>query len=166
MAARRAAETGGARAVVLLDEAFSGPAWHGPSLKVALRGVTAAEACWRLAPGRNTIWELLLHAAYTKHVVLGRLAGRTDRFARPLRKAWWPVTPDAADEGAWRRDRALLESSHRALLDAVKRASAAALARGVRRPLIEQLGGAALHDTYHGGQISLLRKLYQARARD
>jgi hypothetical protein len=164
MAARRPTRTGGAALVALLDEAFTGPAWHGPSLTGALRGVTPAEARWRPAPGRNTIWELVLHAAYTKHVVLGRLVGRT-RFARPLRRAWWPVAPDPADDSAWRRDRGLLEASHRALVEAVQDASAAALARGGRRPLIEQLAGAALHDTYHGGQISLLRKLYRAKAR-
>jgi hypothetical protein len=166
MAARRSAPAGGVRAVALLDEAFRGPAWHGPSLTGALRGVTAREASWRPAPGRNTIWELLLHAAYTKHVVLARLSGRPGRFARPLRRAWWPAPPEPADEPAWRRDRRLLDASHRALMDAATGASAAALARGARRPLIEQLAGAALHDTYHGGQISLLRKLYRAKARD
>jgi uncharacterized damage-inducible protein DinB len=162
MAARRASQAGGATAMALLEEAFAGPAWHGPSLRGALRGVTPAEASWRPAPGRNTIWELLVHVAYTKHVVLGRLVGRTDRFARPLRKAWWPATPDPADDAAWRRDRALLDASHRALMEAVRSASPAALARGGKRPLIEQLAGAALHDTYHGGQISLLRKLYHS----
>ena len=166
MPARRGTPADGARVVALLDEAFTGPAWHGPSLTGALRGVTPAEARWRVAPGRNTVWELLLHTAYTKHVVLGRLLGRTERFARPLPRAWWPATPDPADDAAWRRDRALLDASHRALVAAVRQASPAALSRGARRPLAEQLAGAALHDTYHGGQISLLRKLYRAKGRD
>jgi len=161
--APRASRTDSAGAAALLEEAFRGPAWHGPSLTNVLRGVTPAEALWRPAPGRNTIWELLLHTAYTKHVVLGRLVGRTDRFARALPRAWWPATPAPADDAAWRRDRALLDTSHRALVDAVRGASPAALARGAKRPLIEQLAGAALHDTYHGGQIGLLRKLYRAR---
>ena len=165
MTGRAWAEAGRPRVLALLEEAFAGPAWHGPSLTGALRGVTPAEARWRAAPGRNTIWELLLHAAYTKYVVLGRLVGRGERFARPLRKAWWPATPDPADDAAWRRDRALLDASHRALVNAVRSVSPAALARGASRPLIEQLAGAALHDTYHGGQISLLRKLYRAKAR-
>jgi len=165
MAPRRGAPPDGARAVALLEEAFTGPAWHGPSLAGALRGVTPAEASWRPAPGRNTVWELLLHTAYAKHVVLGRLLGRSERFARPLRRAWWPATPEPADEAAWRRDRALLHASHRALVGAVRAASPAQLAGGARRPLIEQLAGAALHDTYHGGQISLVRKLYRGRDR-
>jgi hypothetical protein len=45
-------------------------------------------------------------------------------------------------------------------VEAVATASAAQLARRLRRPLLAQIAGAALHDTYHGGQIGLLRKLY------
>jgi len=30
-----------------LDEAYAGPAWHGPSLRVAIRGVDAGTAGWR-----------------------------------------------------------------------------------------------------------------------
>ncbi|HET8625630.1 MAG TPA: DinB family protein [Gemmatimonadales bacterium] len=152
---------GRAQAIALLEEAFRGPAWHGPSLVAALRGVGAAEAAWRPAPGRNTIWELVLHAAYAKHVVLGRLLQRRETFTRPLPRPWWPAPPGSADEAAWRRDRALLTASHAALVAAVRRAAPAALRRRVRRPLIEHLAGVALHDTYHGGQISFIRKLFQ-----
>ena len=156
-------DAGAGRAAELLDEAFRGPAWHGPSLAAALRGVSAAEAAWRPAPGRNTIWELVLHAAYTKHVVRNRLTRTSDRFPRDLPRAWWPAPPAPANELAWRRDRALLHAAHRALVEAVRAASPAALRRRVRRPLAEHVAGAALHDTYHGGQISLLRKLFRAR---
>ena len=159
--ARPAAER--VQVLALLEEAFQGPAWHGPSLAAALRGVTPEEAMWRVAPGRNTIWELLLHAAYTKHTVRGRLLAQAERFPRALRRAWWPAPPEAADEAAWRRDRALLTAAHRALVEAVTNATATQLTRRLRHPLLAQIAGAALHDTYHGGQISLLRKLYRAR---
>jgi hypothetical protein len=154
-----------ARVLALLEEAFAGPAWHGPSLTGALRGVTPAEASWRVAPGRNTIWELLLHAAYTKYVVRGRLLGQAERFPRPLQRAWWPALPGRPDAGAWRRDRALLGAAHRALVEAVVTATEAQVRRRLRRPLLEQIAGAALHDTYHGGQIGLLRKLYSGMRR-
>jgi hypothetical protein len=160
MAARSRSPAERAQVLALLDEAFHGPAWHGPSLTVALRGVTPEEATWRAAPGRNTIWELLLHAAYTKHVMRGRLLARTERFPRALHRAWWPAPPETPDAASWRRDRSLLAAAHRALVEAVATASAAQLARRLRRPLLAQIAGAALHDTYHGGQIGLLRKLY------
>jgi hypothetical protein len=51
-----------------LDEAFDKKSWHGPNLRGAIRGVTAAEAAWRPAGDRHNIWELTLHAAYWKNV--------------------------------------------------------------------------------------------------
>ena len=47
-----------------LDEAFDRKSWHGPNLRGAIRGVTAAQAVWRPAGDRHNIWELTLHAAY------------------------------------------------------------------------------------------------------
>src|SRR5882762_4291196 len=61
--------------VSLLDEVFFGPAWHGPSLRGALRGVTPAQAVWRVRPGRHNIAELTVHAAYWKYAVRRRLTG-------------------------------------------------------------------------------------------
>jgi hypothetical protein len=48
----------------LLAQAFNQKAWHGTTLRGALRGVTAAAALWRPGPARHNIWELTVHAAY------------------------------------------------------------------------------------------------------
>ncbi|HSJ65025.1 MAG TPA: DinB family protein [Gemmatimonadaceae bacterium] len=151
--------------VATLEEAYRGPAWHGPALLVTLRGCTTDEACWRAAPGRNTIWELALHAAYGKHLLRVRLTGERRRFPRALARSWWPVAPKPGT-AQWQEDLALLESVHRALVEGVAEASAARLARrraGRRHTIAEEILGLALHDTYHGGQIALLRKLYESR---
>jgi hypothetical protein len=138
----------------LLGEAFHGPAWHGPSLWSTLKGVTWKQAVWRPAPGRNTIWELVLHTAHGKHVVRRRLTGRDGRaFPRPLRKAWWPQTPPRPNAAAWRADLALLRDCHEQLMEAVRRPR-----REGRRHVV----GIALHDTYHAGQIRLLHRLAAA----
>lgn len=138
----------------LLDEAFHGPAWHGPSLWSTLKGVTWKQALWRPAPGRNTIWELVLHAAYGKHLVRRRLTGGDgSTFPRQLRKTWWPRVPAEPDAAAWRADLALLRDCHEHLMEAVRRPR-----RAARRHVV----GIALHDTYHGGQIRLLRRLAAA----
>jgi hypothetical protein len=148
----------------LLREAFGGPAWHGPSLRGAVRGVSAAEALWRPAPGRNCAWELVLHAAYGKHRVIHRLdPARSPRFARRLARAWWPELPGEPDAAAWERDRALLDEYHRRLIDVVEGLSPARLLvrpRGARYTLGQEIAGVALHDVYHAGQIRLVRRLY------
>jgi hypothetical protein len=151
--------------VAALEEAYRGPAWHGPALLVTLRGCTPDEASWRAAAGRNTIWELALHAAYGKHLLRVRLTGERRRFPRVLGRSWWPVAPEPS-AAQWQEDLALLESAHRALVEGVAEASAARFARrraGRRHTIAEEILGLALHDTYHGGQIALLRKLYESR---
>ena len=153
----------------LLDDAFSGPAWHGPSLRGSLRGATAAEALWRPAPGRNCVWDLVLHAAYGKHLVIHRLDPvASPRFPRPLARAWWPALPDDPDAAAWRRDRALLDEYHRRLVEVVAELSPARLLvtlAGARHTLGQEVAGVALHDVYHAGQIRLVRRLYVERGR-
>ena len=150
----------------LLNEAYHGPAWHGPSLRAALRGVSADEAAWRAGADRPTIWELALHAAYTKHRVVGRLLAPAPAFARKLARAWWPQ-PDAEasvhPEAAWRRDLDVLHQSHRRLVEAVAEVPIARLLarrRGSQRLLGAEVAGVALHDVYHAGQIRLLRRLH------
>ena len=53
----------------LLDEAYKRAAWHGPNLRGSIRGLTAREAAWRPSAERNSIWEIVVHAAYWKYVV-------------------------------------------------------------------------------------------------
>lgn len=69
--------------LALLDEGFDRAAWHGPNLRGALRGLTAAHAAQRPAPGRHCIWEIALHCAYWKYAVCRRLTGEGARGSFP-----------------------------------------------------------------------------------
>ena len=104
-----------------LREAYQGPAWYGPSVLSALRGVPAAVAVERVAPGRNTIWDLVLHLAYTRHRILLRLSRLADleapAFPRRLRASWFPELPADPGEATWRDDKALLAGYQQRLLD-------------------------------------------------
>ena len=149
-----------------LEESYEGPAWHGPSVLSALSGLTAMRARWRPGEGRNSIWELVLHLAYSRHRVLGRLAranGRpVERFRRPRGLEWFPLLPGAPDEAAWRADLELLGAIHGRLLAELDRTDPSVLElrrKGSDRTLGEELLGLSLHDAYHGGQIRLLAKL-------
>jgi uncharacterized damage-inducible protein DinB len=160
----RAAEPSRELIAWTLAESYAGPAWHGPTVRDALRGITAAQAARRVAPGRNTIWDLVRHLTYGRHLVMRRLNPKSpiEKFPYPLRRSWWPVLPKDQSEQAWRADRALLDDYHSRLLAAVANASDAALRRRRarnRRTIAQELLGLALHDTYHAGQIRLLTKL-------
>jgi DinB superfamily len=140
-----------------LDEAFNGPAWHGPALLGALRGVTDAQAAWRPAPGRHSIRDIVLHAAYWKHVVRGRLTRTRERFAVAGHN-WFPTgTP------SFKEDLAVLKEEHRRLRDVVsalpeRRASSRV---NGRQTAAQNIRGIAAHDVYHAAQIQLLKKLAQ-----
>jgi hypothetical protein len=169
MKEKRASEQRREIAVLLhvLDEAFDRLAWHGTNLRGALRGVTARQADWRPAPGRHSIREVAMHAAYWKYRVRNRLLGkRGEGF--PLRGTNWHDLP-AATEKQWRNERELLDRSHRELEKTVEGFPGELLSRplpGTRgRMALREIAGIALHDVYHTGQIQLLKALQKGRRR-
>lgn len=138
----------------LLLETYGARSWHGPSLRGALRSVTAKQALWRPAPGWHNIWELTLHAAYWKFAVRRRLVKRL-YLQFPIKgNNWFPRSEGTEQE--WKRDLKILRHEHNLLAKTVMRRSAAALrAKKVAR----MVKGIALHDVYHAGQISLIKRL-------
>jgi len=149
----------------LMDEAFKGPAWHGASLKRTLAGVGVEEALWRPDGDRHCIWELALHCAYWKYRVRARASGERARFAR--RGSNFPNLPDEPSDEKWSEDLALLTDTHRAIREYAGTLKDSDLDRVIARgsTVRDQLRGIALHDTYHGGQIRLLRVLGASTSR-
>ena len=144
--------------LALVDEAFDRAAWHGPTLRGALRGVTAKQAAWRPARGRHNIRELALHAAYWKYAVRRRLTGEA-RGSFPLAGSNWF---DADASRTWQDDLRLLASEHRLLRAAIARYPASALDKPIdakRQTAAFSIRGIAAHDLYHAGQIQLLKRL-------
>jgi uncharacterized damage-inducible protein DinB len=150
-----------------LSDIYGGPAWHGASLLQTVRSISAAQARRRPGPGRNTIWELVLHLAYTRHRVLARLgATPAARFPRPLARDWWPKLPDRTGPVAWRADLDLLAEYQARLLEAVRTVPDARLLHrraGQPRSVGHELLNVAVHDAYHTGQIRLLLRLRPPR---
>jgi uncharacterized damage-inducible protein DinB len=136
-----------------LESAFRGPAWHGPSLVEALAGVTAEIAARRSVAGGHSIHELVVHLTVWKRAPAVRLSG----------EAWMPTPEeDWPPVRTWESDLAALHEAHAALIAAVHVFDDARL--GETAPAAEghsyasMLQGCALHDVYHAGQISLLKK--------
>lgn len=137
----------------ILDDAYEKRGWHGPSLKGSLRGVTPKQAAWQPGPGRHSIRDLVLHAAYWKYAVWRRLTG-VKRGSFPLEGSNWFSRPVAPPLSEWREDRALLDAEHRRL-----RAAVAALRTPPSRAMERQIYGVAAHDVYHTGQIQYVKRL-------
>ena len=145
----------------LLDESFGSNAWHGANLRGSLRGVTAAQASWRPAPGRHNIWEIVLHTAYWKYAVRRQLTGgRRSKFA--CSGSNWFGRPGKDASSSWKRDVALLQEENRLLRETLATFPPdrlKTLSARKKWTLAELVSGVAFHDVYHAGQIQLLKKL-------
>jgi hypothetical protein len=144
-----------------MDEAFERKAWHGPNLRGAIRGLDPAVACRRPEPGRHSIWELVVHAAYWKYAVRRRLVG-DKRGSFALEGSNWFSRPDEPSPGGWAQDVALLVAEHRALMKVARALDPRRLHRpsaGSRITPVALLRGIAFHDVYHAGQIQLLKRM-------
>lgn len=150
----------------MLDVCYEKKAWHGPNLRGAIRGLDVRAAAWRPGPGRHSIREIVVHAAYWKYAVRRRLLGEK-RGSFPLKGSNWFPIPGTGTEAAWRANVALLDAMHRAMRQAVSSLSASALRAtpaGSSLSRGELIAGAAAHDAYHTGQIQLLKRLHATAA--
>lgn len=140
-----------------IHRAFEGEAWHGPSLREALEGVTAQQAAARSIPNAHSIWELVLHLAAWEDVVRRRMGG--EQVVEPP-EGDWPAVRDT-DEAAWQAAREHLQARHRALLETVSSLDEATLDEKPYEGTVSRyvgLHGIAEHTAYHAGQIALLKK--------
>src|SRR5262245_61859382 len=140
-----------------LKNIHDGDAWHGPSLKEILSGVTAEQAAAKPLANAHSIWELTSHIAAWEDVFMRRLAGQ--RLDEPEEGDFPPVT-DAGEEG-WRRTLARFDETHRSLIEAVSALSVERLhdtVPGKEYTVEYMLRGIMRHHVYHAGQIALLKK--------
>jgi uncharacterized damage-inducible protein DinB len=147
-----------------LQHAFYADAWCGPSLLETLEGVDAAQAAARPLARAHSIWEIVLHVSGWKRVVHRRLEGEGVRLPE---EGDWPEVREASEQ-SWQATLARLLARHEALLAAVRGLDEARLDEVLITESSRETGGgvscyvtlhgAAQHDLYHGGQISLLMK--------
>jgi uncharacterized damage-inducible protein DinB len=138
--------------------------WHGGASALgSLRGVGPEQAGWKPAPDRKSIWELVLHIAYWKYAVWRRGTGAASG-SFPRAPSNWPAPPEEITDASWKRDRALLREYHERLSTAMRDFDPKRLAHssgGKGGYTYEDLFlGIVLHDTYHAGQIQMLKRLY------
>ena len=145
----------------LLKRAFQGPAWHGPSLRELLEGVTAEQAAARPIVGAHSIWELVNHIIAWEQIAKRRLEG--DPANDVPDEVNFPPVADAGEQ-AWQTTLESLAASNQSLRDSIKQIDDAKLeemAAGQSYSNYAMLHGVIQHDLYHAGQIALLKKAIQ-----
>lgn len=159
-------------ALTVLDGAFRGKAWQGPTLSGCLKGVKPGLALWKPSRSRRCIWEQLLHATYWKLTIL-RVFVPSTKLTLLRAGSNWPAPPvlvaSATAATLLRADVKRLHEIHDTLLVAVAAFPDAAWTTRPRMPsssaarsltYAQYLAGAAAHDAYHTGQIRLLKRMY------
>ena len=146
------------RIVDQLQRAFEGVAWHGPSVKEVLAGVTAEQAAAHPIEGAHSIWELALHIATWERVGRRRIEESAPIEVSDAED--WPEVGDTSDE-AWGIALEDLGKNHEMLREAVARLDDARLGDivpGTEYSVYFLLHGVIQHDLYHVGQIALLKR--------
>ena len=92
-----------------LERGYRGDAWHGPSLRSVLEGVTAATAAASPIPGGHSIWEIVVHLAAWDDVIVRRIESG-EPISDPEGGNFPPVGP--TDPGAWDAALRLLDARH------------------------------------------------------
>ncbi len=144
-----------------LERAFRGGAWHGPAVAETLVGVDAEAAVRRPIPAAHTIWEIVGHVTTWTDISRRRIEG--EPIASVPDEADWPPVPRGAgsSDDAWRKALGALEEAHRRLHLAVLALDDGRLddpVAGSDPTLRGLLFGLLQHQTYHAGQIAVLRK--------
>ena len=150
-----------------IKRAVAGPMWHGSSLDEVLASVSSDQAAARPIPGAHSIWEIVLHVTAWAEIALARLHGQ--RKGDPAPDEDWPPVP-GSDPGTdpaanWHAALERLRESHRALATDTRRLEASAFdekVAGADYSVSNLLHGVIEHDTYHGGQIALLKRALEA----
>jgi uncharacterized damage-inducible protein DinB len=142
------------RTVEQLRQVQEGGAWHGPSVREALEGVSAGQAARRPLEGAHSIWEIVQHVRVVEQGVRAVVTGQ----AAPDEPDWPAVA--GTSEKAWQAALEELAAGQRALRDAVAGIPDARLQENVpgqENSLRYVLLGLLQHDAYHAGQIALLK---------
>lgn len=149
------------------ERAFNGGAWHGPSVRELLNGVTADQAAAHPIPGAHSIWELTLHIAAWEDARRRRLEGDPAQLSDD--ENFPPITDTS--EAAWEEAKRKLLKLHNQLLVAITATEDARL----DQPIIDSaettfnsvyvtLHGGVQHSLYHAGQIAVLKKAIESVA--
>jgi uncharacterized damage-inducible protein DinB len=141
-----------------LKDIHDGNAWHGPSLRESLAGLSAEQASARPIGNAHSIWEIVSHIAGWENIFRRRLEG-DERAAEPEAGDFPPAIDGS--EAAWAQTLETLESEHQKLLQVISNMSEESLEDKVGKrdySVRFLLRGIVRHHVYHAGQISLLRK--------
>ncbi|WP_423410353.1 DinB family protein [Heyndrickxia sp. MSNUG] len=131
------------------------------SMDQALQGVIASEAAWT-SPGSNSIWQIVNHLIFWNEDVIHRIMGTENPHYPETNEETFGKPGDPEDEIGWTQTVQRLNEVMNKLKTVIADLDDEKLKApyAANRYSIERLlSNIMMHDTYHLGQIVLLRKL-------
>lgn len=141
-----------------MRRAFHGEAWHGPSVREVLEGVTPAGAREHPVAGAHSIWELVAHIEAWVRAPLEATEGVAMPWPIPAEMDWPPIAEGA---GAWTDAQDRLFTAAERLAKTIETFSEARLKETVPGREFDfyfLFHGVVQHSLYHAGQIAILKK--------
>lgn len=136
-----------------------------PPLAAALAGLTGAQASWKPAQARHSIWQIVRHMTHWMEAGLKALSAQPQVYEDLEQSDWQDAS---GDERRWQADVERLYTACRELnrrLQSMPEADLSMMIEPYRGkaqyPAAFRFVRTATHDTYHLGQIRYLRALQQ-----
>lgn len=142
------------------DRCFDTNGWF-VTIANAVEGVTAEQAVWKADGVGNCIWETLSHALYYNEAYLRRFKG--EPFEYDVENNDQTFSTGEYTEEAWAADRDRFNSVMNAFRELMRAAEESKFDEPVptntTRRWWEVIADMNAHNSYHAGQILLIRKL-------
>jgi len=138
-----------------LERTLNGEAWHGPSWRELLDGITPELALARPVPGAHSIAEVVRHAATWYGIVRRRVDGENPKVTDDMDWA------SAATPQAWAGAVDDLFSAGESLRLTIASFPPERLHQprpGIEMTWFHLISGSLQHGLYHAGQIPILKK--------
>ncbi|HEY5465194.1 MAG TPA: DinB family protein [Hanamia sp.] len=146
------------RITKLFEDLYNSNPWIDVTILGTLKNISSQQAAKKIAPGRNSIWEIVNHIISWRENALLRVQGNV--INTPNNNYFVEIADTS--ETAWQKALERLENSQQqwiAFLKTFDEAEFEKMYPTNKMSYYEHIQGILQHDAYHLGQIVLLTKL-------
>jgi uncharacterized damage-inducible protein DinB len=146
------------RITKLFEDLYDGDPWIDVTILGVLKNVSAQQAAKKIAPGRNSIWQIVNHIISWRENVLLRVQGNV--INTPNNNYFIEIAD--ISETAWQQSLERLQNSQQQWIAFLKHFNELGFDKIYptnKMSYFEHIHGIIQHDAYHLGQIVLLTKL-------
>jgi hypothetical protein len=140
-----------------LDNLQNGNCWTGYNAQQILSGINAEAAKTKAYEKGNSLWQVVNHISYWRELVASRIRER-----KPIQAEGEGFDlPAITDEGAWKNTLDRFNESYVLLREAINTLTEEELYRKMDgdQTLYYNIHGCLLHDSFHLGQVILLKRM-------